>query len=111
MAIYKQTEYAQGIIFPVVLSDQLIPGTFEYMLRYLIDEKYDLSIFDRKYHNDETGAPAINPRILLKIILYCHNNGVIRSRRIEKLCKTHLVVKALAEDTEPYYTTISDFVS
>jgi len=28
-----------------------------------------LSVFDSKYRNDETGAPAFDPAVLLKIIL------------------------------------------
>src|SRR5215469_11035953 len=111
MARYKNTDYAQGLILPVNLSEQIIKGTYEYTLKMLIDEKLDLSIFDLRYNNDETGAPAIESRILLKIILYCYNMGVISSRKIAKLCESHMTVKALAEDTEPHYTTISNFVS
>src|SRR5215469_11528428 len=95
MARYKNTDYAQGLIIPVNLSEQIIKGTYEYTLKMLIDEKLDLSIFDRRYINDETGAPAIEPRILLKIILYCYNMGVISSRKIARLCESHMTVKAL----------------
>ena len=111
MARYKDTEKGQGLFLTVNLSEQLIPGSYEYTLTRLIDNKLDLSIFDRKYNNDYTGATAIEPRILLKIILYCYSLGVISSRKIAKLCEAHMIVKALAEDTEPHYTTISNFVS
>jgi hypothetical protein len=37
--------------------------------------------------------------------------GVISSRKIAKMSEENMTVKALAEDTEPHYTTISDFVS
>ena len=37
--------------------------------------------------------------------------GVITSRKIAKMCETNMIVKALAEDAEPHYTTISNFVS
>ena len=57
------------------------------------------------------GAAAIEPRILFKIIIYCYQMGIISSRKIAKLCQNHMIVKALAEDTEPHYTTISNFVS
>ena len=95
----------------VDLEEQIVPDTYEFTLMHLIDSSIDLSIFDKKYHNDATGAKAIEPRILLKIILYCYSLGIISSRKIAKMCATHMVVKALAEDTEPHYTTISDFVS
>ena len=111
MARYKNTERGQGLFITVDLSKQILPGTYEFTLSHLIDNKLDLSIFDSKYNNDETGAAAIEPGILLKIILFCYSMGVISSRKIAKLCETHMIVKALAEDTEPHYTTISNFVS
>jgi transposase len=111
MAHYKDTEKGQGLFLTVNLAGQIIPGTYEHTLNRLIDKKLDLSIFDRKYNNDDTGAAAIRPGILLKIILYCYSLGVISSRKIAKLCKENMVVKALAEDIEPHYTTISNFVS
>jgi len=111
MAHYKETEKGQGLFLTVNLSKQLVPGTYEYTLTRLIDNKLDLSIFDRKYNNDYTGAAAIEPRILLKIILYCYSMGIISSRKISKMCQVNMVVKALAEDIEPHYTTISNFVS
>jgi transposase len=111
MAHYKTTEKDQGQFLPVQYSEQILPGTFEHTLRWLIDEKYDLSVFDLKYSNDFTGAAAIQPKILLKIILYCYHMGIISSRKIARACETNMVVKALAEGTEPHYTTISDFVS
>jgi len=111
MARYKSTARGQGLFLTVDLEEQLVPDTYEYTLKHLIDSAIDLSIFDKKYHNDETGAKAIEPRILLKIILYCYSLGIVSSRKIAKLCETHMIVKALAEDTEPHYTTLSNFVS
>jgi hypothetical protein len=35
-----------------------------------VDKKVDLGIFDCKYNNDETGAEAIELRILLMLIIY-----------------------------------------
>jgi transposase len=111
MAHYKETERGQGLFLTINLSEQIVPGTYEYTLTRLIDNKLDLSIFDKKYNNDYTGAAAIEPRILLKIILYCYSMGVISSRKIAKMCKYNMIVKAQAEDIEPHYTTISNFVS
>ena len=111
MARYRETEKGQGFFLTVKLSEQIIPGTFEHTLQRLFDTKLDLKIFDCKYINDLTGAAAIEPRILLKIILYCYSKGVISSRKIAKMCEENMTAKALAEDTEPHYTTISNFVS
>ncbi len=71
MARYKDYDYSQGKFIPIHFDRQILPGTFEYSLHYLIDNEIDLSIFDCRYRNDETGAPAYDPAILLKIILIC----------------------------------------
>jgi transposase len=87
MAPYKETSRGQGLLLPIDLSEQLIPGTYEDTLNRLLDSEIDIRIFDLKYRNDDTGAPAIELRILLKIILYCYYMGVTSSRKIAKLCK------------------------
>ena len=53
MARYKYTEKDQGLFLTVNLSEQILPGTYEYTLNRLIDKKLDLTIFDRKYTNDD----------------------------------------------------------
>ena len=68
MARYKEVEKEQRLLFVINLNDQLVIGTFEHTLSRLIDEKLDLRILDSKFKNDLTGACAIEPRILLKII-------------------------------------------
>ena len=68
MARYKQYDYSQGKFNPIHFGKQILPGTFEYTLHYLIDNEINLSIFDSRYQNDETGALAYDPAILLKII-------------------------------------------
>ena len=69
MARYKEYSYEQSKLIPIAFSQQILAGTFEYTLNYLIDNEFDLSVFEQGCHNDETGAPAYDPAILLKIIL------------------------------------------
>jgi transposase len=68
MARYKQTDNSQGQFIAVNLQEQLLPDTFEWTIDYLIN-KTDISLFDKKYNNDQTGAAAYSPKVLLKIIL------------------------------------------
>jgi hypothetical protein len=70
MARYKEYDYSQGKFIPIHFDKQIIPGTFEHTLHSLIDNQIDLSIFDLRYNNDDMDAPAYDPAILLKIILY-----------------------------------------
>jgi len=68
MARYKDYDYSQGKFIPIHFDKQILPGTFEYSLHYLIDNEIDLSVFDTWYRNDEMGAPAYDPAIFSKII-------------------------------------------
>lgn len=111
MARYKEYDYSQGKFIPIHFDKQILPGTFEHTLHYLIDEEIDLSIFDLRYRNDETGAPAYDPAILLKIILYAYSRGITSSRKIAQCCRENVVFMALSADTQPHFTTIADFIS
>jgi len=70
MARYKIQDGNQLQIVPVCLSDQLDPGTLEYAIHYLLEKRLDLSRFDGRYSNDETGRRAYDPRMLFKIVLF-----------------------------------------
>jgi transposase len=111
MARYKDYSYEQTKLIPIAFSQQILPGTFEYTFNYLIDKEVDLSVFEQRYHNDETGAPAYDPAILLKIILYGYARGIVSSRQIERCCQENIIFMALSADTHPHFTTIADFIS
>jgi transposase len=110
MARFKYTDNSQGMFLTVNLSEQLIPDTFEWTLDYLVN-KMDLSLFEQNYHNDEMGARAYPPKVLLKIIFYCYSKGILSSRPMEKACRDNVTVKALAENCEPDHDTIATFIS
>jgi transposase len=111
MAKYKKFNYDQARFLPVSFHKQIQPGTFEYTLSYLIDKKIDLSCFEDLFNNDETGAPAYDPAILLKIILFAYSRGIVSSRDIARACEENVIFMALSADARPHFTTISNFVS
>jgi len=113
MARYKHTdvEDGQGVFLSVNLKEQLIPGTFEYMLNDLIDNKIDISTFDGSYKNDKTGAKAIRPGALIKLIIYGYSKGKKSSRGLWELAQDNIIAKALTGALEPHWTTIADFIS
>lgn len=111
MARYKPYDYAQMKFVPVSFAEQILPGTFEHTLAELIDHDVDMRVFEAHYRNDETGAPAIDPAILLKIVLFAYSRGITSSRRIAQLCRENVVFMALSADTAPHFTTVADFVS
>ena len=83
MAKYKQYDYKQMVMLPISLEDQLSPGTLESAIHTLVETRMDLSLFDEKYKNDETGRLAYDPKILLKVVLFAYSRGLTGSRRIE----------------------------
>ena len=111
MPRYKEYSYEQTKMIPISYSRQILPGSFEYALDQIIEHEIDLSVFKERYHNDASGAPAFDPAILLKIILYAYSRGVMTSRKIAALCEENVIFMALSADTHPHFTTIADFIS
>ncbi len=106
MARYKIIDRNPKFI-PVVLDAQLMPGSFEYALDYLIDHELDWSRFDTRYKNDDNGAPAYAPAVMLKIVLLAYSRGMISSRAIERACRENVLFMAISGDSAPQFTTIS----
>src|SRR5512136_1437159 len=111
MAKYKPYTYAQDMLIPVSLNEQIMPGTLEFAIHTLVDERMDVSIFDEKYRNDDTGRRAYDPRILLKVVLLGYSRGLTSSRKIEQACHENVVFMALSCGQYPDHSTIATFVS
>ena len=133
MARYKHIDAPQEVplgdtsprFLAVDLERQLLPGTFEHALNYLIDHEIDLSGFDTRYKNDLTGAAAYPPAMLLKVVLFAYlcperySRGMVSSRAIERACREHITFIALSGDSAPHFdrrkspwdTTLAAFVS
>jgi transposase len=112
MARYRQSdiEYGQNLFIQVNLAEQLIPETFEWTLNEAVNG-LDLREFDAHYQNDREGRPAVNPRSLLKLVLYGYSRGILSSRGLEALAGHNIIAKALAGDECPDHSTIAEFVS
>ena len=111
MARYKHYDYKQRMMVPVSLEEQLIPGTLEYAINHVVEERLDLSNFDHRYRNDETGRKAIAPKILIKIVLFGYSRGMLSSRSLERACNENIIFMALACGQKPDHSTIAAFVS
>jgi transposase len=110
MARYKHIDTSPRFI-AVDLQKQLLPGTIEHALNYLLDHQIDMTGLDARFCNDATGAAAYPPAMLLKIILFAYSQGIISSRNIERACREHITFIALSGDTAPHFTTIANFIS
>ncbi len=110
MARYKPQDF-NSLLLPVVLSEQIIPGTFAFALNYLVDHELDLSALDAQFKNDEVGASAYDPRVMLKIVLLAYSQGLISSRTIEQACQRNIQFIAISGDSQPSHSHIARFVA
>ncbi len=111
MARYKAYNLKQDKMIPLSYADQIVPGSFEHALNEIVEEHLDLTVFEARYRNDQTGRLAYDPKVLLKIVLYGYYKGMVSSRRLEEACRRNVVFMALSADTRPHFTTIAAFVS
>ena len=110
MARYKAIDTSPRFL-AVDLEKQLLPGSFEHAVHHLLEREFDLSCFDTRYRNDQSGASAYPPGMLLKVILCAYAQGVVSSRGIERLCREHVTFIALSGDAAPHFTTLAAFIS
>ena len=110
MARFKQYSYEQGIMIPVDFTKQIVPGTLEYTIHWLVDNKVDLTGMVSRFRNEGTGAPAYDPAILLKVVLLAYSRGIISSRKIMDACRENIVFRAISADSMPDFTTIAAFI-
>ena len=110
MARFKHIDTSPRFL-AIDLERQLVPGTFEHALHHLMEHELDLSHFNARYRNDESGAPAYPPAMLLKIVLFAYSRGLVSSRFIAQACVDQVTFIALSGDSQPHFTTIAHFVS
>lgn len=110
MARYKTCD-RHSMLLPVVLSEQIVAGSFAFALNYLVDQEFDLSELDARFKNDAVGASAYDPRVMLKIVLLGYSQGLISSRAIEQACERNVQFIAISGDSRPSHTHIAKFVA
>lgn len=110
MAKYKHNNRNQIEMRMIDFTEQLVEGTLEHTIDYLLEKRIDLGDFDEMFHNNTNGAPAYNPKILLKVILYAYANGILGSRKIEKACEQNIIFMTLSGGHVPHFTSIADFI-
>jgi plasmid stabilization system protein ParE len=92
MGRYKPV-HRDPLLLPVILADQVHPGTFEFALDHLVDHELELSALDARFHKDESGASAYDPRVILTIVLLAYSRRLISSRTIERACTARKMIQ------------------
>ncbi len=105
MARYKPYNYDQLMMVPVSLEEQLVPGTLEYAIHHLIEQRIDTSFFDEQFCNDEEGRTAYDPKVLLKIVLFGYSRVFYRTLFPSELMDTFI----FSEKSCPRFHFLQEF--
>lgn len=108
----RYTSIHKGLkLLPVDFDRQVIPGSFEHALCYLVDHGLDLASFHSRYKNDDHGALVFEPAVLIKIALLAYSREIVSSRKMEAACRENILFIAVSGDSQPHFTTLAAFVS
>jgi transposase len=111
MARFIQNSRNQGLLLCVDLDNQLIQGSLEKTIDYLVEEQLNLNDILVDFHNDVAGAPAYHPKDLLKVLFLAFLRGIFSCRKIEQLCNENIIFIALSGDLHPDHATIARFIN
>jgi transposase len=111
-AMARLKEVKRGVAMLVLDFDkQLEPGSFEHALCHMVDQGLDLTGLLSRIRNDDAGAPAYDPAVLLKIVLLAYSRGIISSRKMEAACRDNVMFMVVSGESQPDHSTLAAFVS
>lgn len=58
----KTYDTNQDKLTPESFADQIVPGSCEYALNEIVESHLDLTPFEARYRNDDTGRLAYDPK-------------------------------------------------
>lgn len=93
MVKYKSYNYSQNVLIPVSLSEQITPGALDFAIQVLVEERMNMTRFDGKFNNDETGCKAYNPKIFTQnniVGIFTGDNSFEEHRKgVQEKCSIH----------------------
>jgi transposase len=91
--------------------DQLLPPEHAARAVWEFVAGLDLSAWTARIQSqqDDSGAPAIDPRVLVSLWLQATLDGVASARELSRLCAQHLAYRWLCGDDPVNHHTLSDF--
>jgi len=106
MPKFKPYNQSQAMLLPPRLADCLPVDH----IAFLIDEtvnNLDLSPLEATY--SDSGCPAYDPGLMIKMLFYGHTQGVTSSRKLERAAYENNAFRFLAGNCQPDHGTISLF--
>jgi transposase len=103
---FKLYNQNQAMLLPPSLVECLPPDHCCFIINDIVDH-LDLSEIEKPY--TEEGAPAYNPRMVIKIIFYAYTKGIRSSRKIEVAIDDSIALRYLAANQHLDHGTINLF--
>ena len=106
--VFRASDQNQQMLIPPSLED-FIPADHPVRLVNRIIDNLKLDYIYRLY--DSEGAPAYDPRMMLKILFFAYMQNIYSSRKIEAAVKENVNYMWLAAMQKPDHNTINNFRS
>jgi transposase len=82
---FRSYDQGQSFLLPPSLDDWLPESHTARFVSEVVDDMLDLTAIYSSYTN-ATGAPPLDPRLMLKLMIYAYSTGVTSSREVERRC-------------------------
>jgi transposase len=106
MPKFKPYNQHQAQLLPPTLAECLPHDHFAFLVNEAVDG-LDLAELERTY--GASGAPAYDPRLMVKVLFYGYSQGIASSRKIEMALYENNAFRYLAGNRQPDHGTISLF--
>ena len=105
---FRVYDQEQVFLLPPSLQEWLPEEHLARVVSDLVDDTLDLSGIRASYV-EERGAPPYDPRMMLKLLIYCYATKVCSSRKIEARCHDDIAFRFLAANAAPDFRSIARF--
>ena len=98
----------QELLLPPCLREWLAADHLAWLVLDAVGE-LDLSGFYRAYRDDGHGRAALDPAMMVALLLYAYAIGVRSSRAIERRCREDVAFRVIAANQAPDHATVARF--
>src|SRR3954454_12272419 len=98
----------QELLLPPSLREWLAADHLAWLVLDAVGE-LDLSGFYRAYRDDGHGRAALDPAMMVALLLYAYAIGVRSSRAIERRCREDVAFRVITANHAPDHATIARF--
>ena len=98
----------QELLLPPSLREWLPEDHLAWLVLEAVGE-LDLSAFYRAYRDDGHGRAALDPAMMVALLLYAYAIGVRSSRAIERRCREDVAFRVITANRAPDHATVARF--